>query len=149
MLKYTNMGDLSEHFNHKDFICRCAVCKGKEFKIHLGLVGILEQVWEHFQKPIKVLQGFRCEEENEKEGKPQKSLHVLGKAVHVVIQDVSPPALIEYLRTLEDVRGIGFNVEDNSVHIDARRDVRVEWVREGKSRYVPLSPEKKQQYGLT
>jgi uncharacterized protein YcbK (DUF882 family) len=142
------MGDLSEHFNHKDFVCRCDACKGKEYKIHLGLVGILEQVWEHFQRSIKVIQGFRCEAENEKEGKPQKSFHLLGKAVHIIVENVAPATLIEYLRTLPDVHGIGFNVDDGSVHVDARREERVEWVREGKSRYVPMSEDKKRQYGL-
>ena len=48
------MGDLSEHFNHRDFTCHCKQCKWKEFKIHLGLVGFLEQIGTHFDKKMKV-----------------------------------------------------------------------------------------------
>ncbi|MBU0687570.1 MAG: DUF882 domain-containing protein [Candidatus Margulisbacteria bacterium] len=142
------MGDLSEHFNHKDFICRCNDCRGQEFKIHLGLVGVLEELGGHFRKPVKIVQGFRCEAENDREEKSKKSFHTFGKAVHIIMRDVSPKQIIEFLRTLDEVRGIGLNTDDNTIHIDTRREDRQEWVREGKNRYSPMSTEKKKQYGL-
>ena len=142
------MGNLSEHFNHRDFICRCKYCGGREFKIHLGLVGVLEQLGGHFRKNVNVVEGFRCEEENDRQEKHKKSFHMIGKAVHVVMRDITPKQIIEYLQTIEEVRGIGFNVEDKTVHIDTRREERKEWIREGKDRYTPMSTEKKKQHGL-
>lgn len=142
------MGDLSEHFNHKDFICRCKVCRGQEFKIHLGLVGVLERLGGHFRKSVKIVEGFRCEAENDRLAKNKKSFHMIGKAVHVMLRGISPKQIIEYLRTDDEARGIGFNADDNTVHIDSRREERKEWVREGQDRYTPLSTDKKKQYGL-
>jgi uncharacterized protein YcbK (DUF882 family) len=142
------MGNLSEHFDHKDFVCRCAVCQGKEYKIHLGLVGVLELLGSHFKKPIKVLEGFRCEAENNRQEKNKKSFHLLGKAVHIAVREVAPKEVIDFLKGVDEVRGIGFNADDNSIHVDTRREERREWVREGRDRYTLMSTEKKKQYGL-
>ncbi len=142
------MGNLSENFNHKDFACRCQNCKGAgEYKIHLGLVGVLEMIAVHFNRKPTILSAYRCEDSAEKATGTKRSLHALGKAVHIAVEGVSIPELYRYLKDIQEIGGIGVHPRENSIHIDTRPGDRVEWVKEGDS-YNPLSGDKKKQYGL-
>lgn len=144
------MGNLSEHFNHQDFFCRCEACKNSkeaEYKIHLGLVGALEMLWVKLNMPIKIKSSFRCEAENEKLGGGRKSFHLKGKAAHIYVEGMKPQELFKFARGSEEIKGLGLN-DDGTVHIDLR-DVpqREEWVKE-KNKYIPLTADKKHLYGL-
>lgn len=143
------MGNLSEHFNHQDFFCRCEACKtSKEYKIHLGLVGALEAIYSLVNKPVKVKAAFRCEAENERLGGGRKSFHIYGKAAHIFVDGVKPQDLFVMAREVPEIKGLGLNVDDGTVHIDLREvPERVEWVKE-KGKYIELTPDKKHVYGL-
>ncbi|MFA4967087.1 MAG: DUF882 domain-containing protein [Candidatus Margulisiibacteriota bacterium] len=142
------MGDLSEHFNYKDFNCKCPQCKGEGFKIHLGLVGALEMIAEHFQKQVKVISAFWCDDYYESLKREKVSYHLKGKAVHIAIDGVPPNELFKYAETIPEINGIGLYPQEGFVHLDTRplekRDL---WVKDGE-RYIPLTPEKRKQYGL-
>jgi len=143
------VGNLSEHFNHQDFFCRCEACKASnEYKIHLGLVGVLEALAVKLNKPIKIKAAFRCEAENEKLGGGRKSFHLRGKAAHIYVDGMRPQELFKHLREIEDVKGLGLNLEDGTVHVDLRPETeREEWVKE-KGKYIALTADKKHIYGL-
>ena len=143
------MGNLSEHFNHQDFFCRCEACKAtNEYKIHLGLVGVLEALAVKLNKPIKIKMAYRCEAENEKLGGGRKSFHLRGKAVHIYVDGMKPQELFKQLREIEDVKGLGLNLDDSTVHVDLRPETeREEWVKE-KGKYIPITADKKHIYGL-
>ena len=143
------MENLSEHFSHQDFFCRCEACKAsKEYKIHLGLVGVLEALAVKLNKPIKIKMAYRCEAENEKLGGGRKSFHLRGKAAHIYVEGMSPQELFKHLREIEDVKGLGLNLDDGTVHVDLRPvPEREEWVKE-KGKYVTLTADKKHIYGL-
>ena len=143
------MGNLSEHFNHQDFFCKCEACKAiKEYKIHLGLVGVLEALAVKLNKPIKIKMAYRCEAENEKLGGGRKSFHLRGKAAHIYVEGMKPQELFKHLREIEEVKGIGLNLDDQTVHIDLRPVLeREEWVKE-KGKYITLTADKKHIYGL-
>lgn len=145
------MGNLSEHFNHQDFFCRCQICKGikdAEFKIHLGLVGALEMLWVKLNRPIKIKTAFRCEAENEKLGGGRKSFHLRGKAVHIYVEGMKPQELFKAARELEEIKGLGLNLDDGTVHVDLRNEPqREEWVKE-KGKYITLTADKKHLYDL-
>ena len=143
------MGNLSEHFNHQDFFCKCEACKAsKEYKIHLGLVGVLEALAVKLNKPIKIKTCYRCEAENEKLGGGRKSFHLRGKAAHIYVEGMKPQELFKSLREIEEVKGIGLNLEDGTVHVDLRPvPEREEWVKE-KGKYITLTADKKHIYGL-
>jgi uncharacterized protein YcbK (DUF882 family) len=122
--------------------------KEAEFKIHLGLVGALEFLWIKLNKPVKVKTCFRCEAENEKAGGGRKSFHLRGKAAHIYVDGMKPQELFKAAREIEEVKGLGLNIEEGAVHIDLRDEKeREEWVKE-KGKYVPLTADKKHIYGL-
>jgi zinc D-Ala-D-Ala carboxypeptidase len=143
------VGNLSEHFNHQDFFCKCEACKAsKEYKIHLGLVGVLEALTVKLNKPVKVKAAFRCEAENERLGGGRKSFHLRGKAAHIYVDGMKPQELFKSLMEMGEVKGIGLNLDDGTVHIDLRNvPDREEWVKE-KGKYITLTADKKHIYGL-
>ena len=140
------MGNLSEHFNHKDFACRCPECKG-EYKVHLGLVGALEQIGGHFRKKVRVDSGFWCDAFHEKQNKPKRSFHTKGKAAHIYIDGITPQELFKYAETVPELRGLVFYPKQNYIHIDTRAGDLVRVVKEGND-YHPLTSEKRTKYGL-
>ncbi len=142
------MGDLSEHFNHKDFACRCPECKGGEYKVHLGMVGALEMLAEHFKKPVKVVAGYWCEGYDESLKREKVSYHVKGKAAHIMVEDVPLAEVFKYAETLPEIHGVGFYPKEGFIHVDTRpKEKKDAWIREG-DRYAPATPEKRKQYGL-
>lgn len=141
------MGNLSENFNHKDFACRCPECKG-EYRIHLGLVGILELIATHFKKRVKIIAGYYCETFTEKLNREKISYHSKGKAANIRVEGIPVAEVFRFAETIEGINGLGFYPDENMVHIDTRPAEKKEsWIRE-KGRYAPLSAEKRQQYGI-
>jgi hypothetical protein len=141
------MGNLSENFNHKDFACRCPECKG-EYRVHLGLVGILEAVAVHFKKRPKILAGYFCEYYTEKLKREKRSYHTIGKAANFAIDGVPAAEIFKFAEKMEGVNGLGFYPEENMVHIDTRPLEKKEvWIKE-KGKYSSLTAEKRHQYGL-
>jgi hypothetical protein len=140
------MGNLSEHFNHKDFACKCPECKG-EYKIHLGLVGALEQIGAHFKKKVKVLSAYWCDAYYEKLKRERRSSHTQGKAAHIAIDGVSLQELFKYAETIPELRGLGFYPKEDFIHVDTRSGDPVRFVKEG-SDYLPLTPDKRAKHGL-
>lgn len=141
------MGDLSENFSHKDFACRCPECKG-EYRVHLGLVGILEQIAAHFKKRPKIISAYYCEAYTEKLKHEKLSWHSKGKAANITIDGVPAAEVFKFAESLEGVNGLGFYPEENMVHVDTRPPEKKElWIRE-KGKYAPLTADKHHQYGL-
>jgi zinc D-Ala-D-Ala carboxypeptidase len=145
----TIMGNLSEHYSNRDFFCSCEECgKSNEFKVHLGLVGALEMLAVALGKTPRILSSYRCEAVNEKLGGGRKSFHLRGKAAHIYVEGMAAVELFKKCREIPEIKGLGLNLEEKTVHIDLRpEENRVEWVKEN-GQYIILTPEKLQKYGL-
>ena len=140
------MGNLSEHYNNKDFACTCPECRG-EYKVHLGLVGALELIGGHFRKKVRIVSGFWCESFFEKQKKPRVSFHCKGKAAHIMIEGVPPQELFKFAETIPELRGVGFYPNELWIHIDTRPGDPVRFIKEGND-YSPLTTEKRARYSL-
>ncbi|OGB87712.1 hypothetical protein A3J44_03235 [candidate division WOR-1 bacterium RIFCSPHIGHO2_02_FULL_45_12] len=141
------MTNLSEHYNNKDFACLCPECRG-EYKVHLGLVGALEQIGTHFRKRAQILSAYWCDAYYEKLKKTSKrSFHTRGKAAHIAVDGVSIQELFKYAETIPELRGIGLYPKENFIHVDTRPGDPVRFVKEGND-YYPLTADKKTKYGL-
>lgn len=108
------MGSLSEHFREEEFACRCG-CGEKD--VSPDLVLLLEAVREHFNAPIHVLSGRRCESHNRAVGGAKHSQHLLGTAADIVIRGVSPDDVFAYLDPIH--RG-GLGKYSSFTHLDVR-----------------------------
>jgi len=140
------MGILSEHFNNKEFACNCRECRD-EYKIHLGLVGALEQIGGHFRKKVRVVSGFWCDNFHEKLNKPKRSFHTKGKAAHIKMDGITTQELFKYAETIPELRGMVFYPKEEFIHVDTRPGDPVRQVKEGND-YHALTPEKRARYGL-
>lgn len=141
------VGNLSDHFNHKDFACQCPDCRG-EYKIHLGLVGALELIGEHFRKKVRVVSAYWCESFHEKHKQTKKSSHLKGKAAHIKIDGVTTQELYKFAETIPELRGMIFYPNADFIHVDTREGEPQRFVKEG-SEYVLLTPDKRARYGLS
>ena len=140
------MGNLSEHYNDRDFACHCPECKGK-YRVHLGLVGALEQIGGHFRKKVRIVSGYWCDLYHEKLNKTKRSFHTKGKAAHITMDGVAPQELFKYAETIPELRGIGFYPNEKWIHIDTRPGDPARFVKEGND-YLPLTSDKRAKYGL-
>lgn len=142
------MGNLSEHFNNDDFKCSCDLCRGKEFRIHLGLVGGLELVSVNFSKKPEILTAYWCEQFYDTLKRNRRSYHTMGKAAHIKIEGVALADLFKFAETVPGFNGIGLYPKEGFIHVDTRPEEKKEtWVKEGES-YLPMTAELRKKYGL-
>lgn len=141
------MGNLSDNFNHRDFACKCPECKG-EYRIHLGLVGILEEIAARFKKRPKIISAFFCGAFTEKLKRDKITWHSKGKAVNFTLESIPAAEIFKFAESIQNVNGLGFYPEENMIHLDTRPPEKKEiWIKE-KGRYSPITSDKRAQYGL-
>lgn len=145
------MGNLSEHFDKRDFGCRCRECRG-ELRIHLGLVGALEAITENYRRKPVIHEAFRCERLGEKKGNERKNSHRAGKAAHISMNGVSLQDLFRFAETVPEIRGIGYYPDEKVLHVDTRNidktGEKEKWVKEA-GKIFPLTSELRTKYGLS
>jgi len=112
------MGDLTDNFNRSEFACKCD-CGFDE--IALDTVYICQSIRHHFDRPVTITSACRCPEHNASVGGAENSQHVAGTAADVVVKDVHPHDVYEYLDTHAVDLGIGGLGKYNSfTHVDTR-----------------------------
>jgi uncharacterized protein YcbK (DUF882 family) len=109
---------LSEHFSRSEFECSC----GCGFAtVDVELIKLLEEVREHFGKPITVNSSARCALHNEAVGGAAGSKHKLGIAADIVVKEVAPVGVYAYINeTYPDKYGLG--LYNHFTHVDVRED---------------------------
>jgi uncharacterized protein YcbK (DUF882 family) len=107
---------LSPHFKRKEFACKC----GCGFSLpDAELLSVLEDVREHFGKPVNINSACRCPDHNKAVGGAPNSAHVQGIAADIDVKDVSPADVQQYvLNKYQDRYGIG--TYNTFTHIDVR-----------------------------
>lgn len=112
---------LSKNFRACEFDCRCSRCK--ETKIDEKLVEYLQQIRDHFGKPVNICGPYRCPEHNAEVANASKtSRHMKGMAADIKITGVEPAEIAKYAESI-GVLGIGLYDTDKDghfVHIDTR-----------------------------
>ena len=96
----------------------------------------LALVLESKYNEIKITSGYRSPEYNAKVGGAKRSQHVLGKAIDVIVKDVSPIKVAAFvLDNVPAVNGFGIDVYKGYVHLDCREGKKTYWVygRNGKT----------------
>lgn len=111
---------LSSNFKSNEFDCKGNGCCS-ETLVDDKLIILLQDIRNHFGKPIIINSGYRCNNHNKKVGGASGSYHAKGMAADIVVKDVKPAEVAKYAETI-GVKGIGL-YEDNDgnfVHIDTR-----------------------------
>lgn len=110
------MGNLSKNFSRHEFACQC----GCGFDtVDIETVKVLQEVADEFGEPVTVTSGCRCPAHNKAVGGANNSQHKLARAADIMVKNVSPAAVFEFLdRKYPDRYGLG--EYSNFVHVDTR-----------------------------
>lgn len=112
---------LSANFNSSEFDCHGSGCCSSTL-VDDKLVTYLQQIREHFGKPVNISSGYRCATHNKNIGGATNSRHSKGQAADIYISGVAPAEIAKYAESI-GVLGIGL-YETNSdgffVHVDTR-----------------------------
>lgn len=140
--KSSSFGDLSTHFWSWEFKCPCPKCKRKKvrvsslliFKLELMIIIIDKKVEVH--RPVIVISGNRCEEENERVGGVPNSAHIPkpdGEGADIRVKGMTP---IELGLVAEEVGGFRIGIASWGIHTDVRPPCPSKyWVYENKIIY--------------
>lgn len=123
---FSNQGlswDNVKHFKKSEFTCKCGCGTNN---IDLRLVNIINEIREHYNKPIIITSGCRCTKHNKNVGGVQGSRHVLGKAIDFYVQGVSIPEVLKYTQSLVAQGKLRYTYSgnyskgrmDGAVHVD-------------------------------
>lgn len=119
-MKYSNTR-LSKYFTSNEFDCHGSGCCNQT-KINSQLVVFLDKIREHFNKPITITSGYRCETHNRRVGGATGSRHSRGDAADIVVKDIPPAQVAAYAQSI-GVKGIGLYetaADGHFTHIDTR-----------------------------
>lgn len=110
------MDKISHHFKRKEFACKC----GCGFDaVDKELLDVLEKVRTRFNQPVTITSGCRCVEHNKDIGGSESSQHVFGKAADIVVKNISPRAVFNFLDKYQPLR-YGLGLYEGWVHVDVR-----------------------------
>lgn len=113
---------VSANFRVGEFACRGRGCCD-DVKIDEDLVAYLQQIRDHYGRPVTVNSGYRCPVHNKTIGGSPTSRHTRGQAADIAVRDVAPAEVAKYAESI-GVLGIGLyeNATDGFfVHIDTRQ----------------------------
>jgi len=111
------MNDLSQHFNRREFKCKCGECdrEGVDYR----LVLLLERLRVHTNSAIVITSGNRCEAYNKKVGGSPTSRHRLSTAADIQVKGHSPELIYEILDDWYPYT-YGIIIYKSWVHVDTR-----------------------------
>jgi len=114
----TDKTQLTEHFNITEFHCKGTSCGCKETLHDPELSAYLQQIREHFGKPLHITSGYRCQKHNAAVNGTIDSKHTKGQAADFYISGVAPAEIAKFA---ESIGILGIGQYDNFVHIDTRK----------------------------
>ena len=112
---------LSANFNSSEFDCHGSGCCSSTL-VDDKLVTYLQQIREHFGKPVNISSGYRCATHNKNIGGATNSRHSKGQAADIYINGVAPAEIAKYAESM-GILGIGLYETNNDgffVHVDTR-----------------------------
>lgn len=112
---------LSEHFDDKEFTCKCGCGLSN---VHTTLIDYLEKLHKSMDaKAIYVTSGLRCKKHNQSIGAGSVSMHILGGASDIQVQK-KDGSYYSAFTICECAEKIGFSgigvIDDITAHVDIR-----------------------------
>jgi uncharacterized protein YcbK (DUF882 family) len=115
------MAKLSEHFDEKEFLCKC--CGGGHGLIHPHLILGLQMLRDIIGKPIHLTCAYRCPKHNAEVGGVPNSYHTQGVAADIYVEGLTPYELAGQAARVPMFLngGIGIYPKRGFVHVDVGR----------------------------
>lgn len=112
---------IAKNFQYKEFDCHGQGCCSTTI-IDEKLVEYVQQIRDHFGKPVTITSSYRCEVHNRRVGGATKSYHMKGQAADIVVQGASSREVAKYAESI-GILGIGLyetSKDGYFTHIDTR-----------------------------
>jgi uncharacterized protein YcbK (DUF882 family) len=106
---------MSKNFSYKEFTCKCC---GTGY-VSSQLITVLELVREHFNAPVIINSGFRCEKHNAEINGKSRSQHLKGTAADIVVKGIDPHDVYAYIDSIFP-KSFGLGSYTSFTHIDVR-----------------------------
>lgn len=119
--KKTDTAKIAANFRISEFACHGSGCCDSVY-IDEALVEYLQNIRDHFGKPVTINSGYRCQKHNKAVGGVSNSRHTLGQAADISVQDVAPAEVARYAESI-GIGGIGLYetaMDGFFVHVDTR-----------------------------
>lgn len=112
---------LAPNFQAREFDCNCSRCTTTLVDEKLPV--ILQQIRDHFGKPVRISGPYRCPEHNaEVPNASKNSRHTKGMAADIQVDGIAPAEVAKFAESI-GVLGIGLydtNKDGHFVHVDTR-----------------------------
>lgn len=108
---------ISKHFTVKEFAQKDFRCD--KVIVDTELIEVLEDIRDHFNKPVIITSGYRTPDYNAKIGGVKNSQHTKGTAADIKVKDVTAREVQEYLKE-KYWNKYGIGSYWNFTHIDIR-----------------------------
>lgn len=107
-----------KYFRKEEFACKCGKhCNGYPVEIKEKLVKLADMVREHFDSPVIVSSGIRCETHNSVVGGVSNSRHLYGKAMDFCVSGYAANVVLDYVEKLPGIN-YAYAIDSNYVHMD-------------------------------
>lgn len=118
---------INEYFKYSEFDCKCGKCERPESVPSKELVDILTKIRKHYNQPLIINSGYRCEAHNKAVGGSANSQHFKGSAVDIIVKNTPTESVWEYVLEKWGDEPLGLAIKRNKsniyagfVHIDTR-----------------------------
>lgn len=118
---------INEYFKYSEFDCKCGKCKRPKGVPSQELIDILTKIRKHYNQPVVINSGYRCEAHNKAVGGSAKSQHFKGSAVDIIVKNTPTESVWEYVLEKWGNDPLGLAIKRNKsniyagfVHIDTR-----------------------------
>lgn len=118
---------INEYFKYKEFDCKCGKCERPQGVPSKELVDILTKIRKHYNQPVIINSGYRCEAHNKAVGGSANSQHFKGSAVDFIVKNTPTESVWEYVLEKWGNEPLGLAIKRNKgniyagfVHIDTR-----------------------------
>lgn len=109
-----------KNFTMEELKCGCKgkYCKGYPVGFSYELLGQLQLIRKHFNKPVIITSAIRCQKYNDSlKGSIKKSKHTMGRAVDFYVKGVSYSKLKAFVKTLPN-NNYTYNISGSVMHHD-------------------------------
>ena len=129
------IGDKATNFKPYEFACHNGA---DTIKVDGRLIKVLQQIRDHFGKPVSITSGYRTPAYNTKVGGASNSYHVKGMAADITVTGVSNREVAKFASTIANGVGL-YNYTGGFVHVDVRGS-RYYWQQDSKnSKYYTVA----------
>ena len=107
------------NFTREEFRCKCGgkYCDGFPAEPSERLVRLAQRVRSHFDAPVIITSGVRCQTHNRNVGGVEGSWHRMGSAMDFTVRGVPGETVLKFVLEQPQIR-YAYNIDGTCVHMD-------------------------------